>query len=130
MPPVPSAESGSYQPFSKVAGAEPLPGYRLIEPLGKGGFGEVWKCEAPGGLVKAVKIVRNKPDHLDAEGADARLEFQALEYVRSVRHPFLLSMDRIEIVDDVLVVVMELADESLYDQLRRCQSVGRPGVPR
>ncbi len=110
--------------------AEPLPGYRLIEPLGKGGFGEVWKCEAPGGLFKAVKLVRNKPDALDGERADAQLELQALEYVRSVRHPFLLSMDRIEIVDGVLVVVMELADESLHDQLRHYQSVGQAGVPR
>ena len=110
--------------------AEPLAGYRLIEPLGKGGFGEVWKCEAPGGLFKAVKIVRNKPDALDGEGADAQAELQALEIVRSVRHPYLLSMDRIEIVDGVLVVVMELADESLYDQLRHYQAVGQAGVPR
>ena len=51
---------------------ELLPGYRLMEPLGKGGFGEVWKCEAPGGLFKAVKIVRNKLDALDAEGTDAQ----------------------------------------------------------
>ena len=41
----------------REANAEPIPGYRLIEPLGSGGFGEVWKCEAPGGLFKAIKLL-------------------------------------------------------------------------
>ena len=36
---------------------QPIPGYVLRERIGSGGFGEVWSSDAPGGLVKAVKIV-------------------------------------------------------------------------
>ena len=42
------------------ANSEPLPGYRLLSPLGQGGCGEVWKCEAPGGFIKAIKFVSGK----------------------------------------------------------------------
>ena len=45
--------------------SEPIPGYRLIERLGGGGFGEVWKCEAPGGLFKAIKLVYGDLDATD-----------------------------------------------------------------
>ena len=51
--------------FIREPNAEPIPGYRLIEPLGSGGFGEVWKCEAPGGLFKAIKFVYGNLNSLD-----------------------------------------------------------------
>ncbi len=116
--------------LARHAEAEPIPGYRLIEPLGKGGFGEVWKCEAPGGLYKAIKFVHGASHALDAGRAGVEQELRALERIRSIRHPFLLSMDRIEIVDSELVIVMELADQSLHDHYQQCRNAGLPGIPR
>jgi hypothetical protein len=116
--------------FLREPNAEPLPGYRLIEPLGSGGFGEAWKCEAPGGLFKAIKFVFGNLNSLDTDGARAEQELKALNRVKEVRHPFILSMDRIEIVDGELVFVMELADRSLHDAFVDCQSAGLVGIPR
>ncbi len=104
---------------------EPLPGYRLIERLGTGGYGEVWRAEAPGGLTKAIKFVFGKHDEKRASH-----EMRALDRVRSVRHPFLLSLERIEIVENRLIVVMELADGSIKDRFEQCRAQGLPGVPR
>jgi hypothetical protein len=114
----------------KEPNAEPIPGYRLIEPLGSGGFGEVWKCEAPGGLFKAIKFVYGNINSLDVDGVRAEQELHALQRIKEVRHPFVLSLDRIETVAGELVIVMELADRSLHDAYTECQASGLIGVPR
>jgi serine/threonine protein kinase len=115
--------------FVREPNAEPIPGYRLIEPLGSGGFGEAWKCEAPGGLFKAIKFVFGNLNSLDVDGARAEQELKALNRVKEVRHPFVLSMDRIEEVNGELIIVMELADSSLHDAYEEALSAGLVGIP-
>src|SRR5205085_2102053 len=64
------------------------------------------------------------------ENCPARQEREALERVKSLRHPFILSLDRVEVVGGLLVVIMELADRSLHDLFGHYRQQGLPGVPR
>src|SRR5262245_42037501 len=109
---------------------EPIPGYRLIDRLGRGGFGEVWKAEAPGGMLKAIKFVYGSLDEACENGKPAEQELKALNRVKSIRHPYILSLERYDIIEGQLVIVMELADRNLFDRFRECQEEGLVGIPR
>lgn len=106
-------------------GYEPIPGYRVESLLGRGGFGEVWKCEAPGGLKKAIKFVYGAMDQ-----DRATLELKSLNRIKRVQHPFLLNLERFEFVEGRLVIVTELADGSLEDEFAQRRARGSCGIPR
>ena len=107
------------------ADARVIAGYELLEHIGEGGYGAVWKAKAPGGMLKAVKLVHGR-----VEERRAVEEFKSLEKIRDARHPFLLSLERIEVVDGQLIVVTELADESLKQRYESCVKAGSPGIAR
>jgi serine/threonine protein kinase len=101
--------------------------YALIEMLGHGHFGEVWRARAPGGIEVAVKIVTQPIDR-----DSAQRELQSLELVKSksLRHPCLLSTLAFWLEKNRLHIAMELADGSLRDRLKQCKKENQPGIPR
>ena len=115
-------------PARMAPGAEVIPGYTIKRSIGSGGFGEVFEANAPGDIAKAVKVVHGRLEEQHAER-----ELTSLQRVKEVRHPFVISIERIELADDRLVIVTELADRSLRQRFEECRSDsgGRlPGVPR
>jgi serine/threonine protein kinase len=119
--PAPDAEEPSrlppaarLRPFRR--GAEPIPGYRLLRRLGVGAFGQVWAAVSPDGEMQALKIMHGL-NHV-------RLEAEALDWLRGISHPMLLSIYRVEQTDETLMIVSELADSSLsplFEMLRRLE---------
>ena len=79
---------------------------------------------APGGLQKAIKFIYG---YLNDEKASR--ELKALNRIKQLRHPFLLSLERIEVIEGQLLIVTELADFSLKDRFQVCQKTG-PAIPR
>jgi hypothetical protein len=99
-------------------------GYKLLNLLGSGSFGEVWRAEAPGGVEVAVKIVFRP---LDAH--EAQRELKALNLVRKLRHPFLVQLQAAWSLDNRLYIAMELAESSLRRRLDQCVRSGGRGIP-
>src|SRR5436305_15105189 len=84
-------------------GDQPIPGFRLIRPRGRGGFGEVWEAEASGGFRVALKFVRLSGRAIDSE-------LRSLEFLRGIHHPNLLASLGAWQADDTLIIGLELPD--------------------
>ena len=106
-------------------GYEPIEGYVLEKRIGSGGYGEVWRAEAPGGLKKAVKFVYGQHDE-----RRATQELKSLERIKGIQHPFILTLERFELIENQLVIVTELADGSLEELFEQHRERGSCGIPR
>src|SRR5262249_29180859 len=124
LPPLPSQTP--LLPRTEPVGDQIIPseGYTLGPELGSGQFGVVFRATAPGGIPVAVKrIIRPLSDEM------CKRELRALELLSQLRHPALLSIHTFWQFQDRLVIVMELADDSLGDRLKECKIAGREGIP-
>ena len=124
------------------AGKEIVPGYRLVQLIGRGGYGEVWTAATPGDGRCALKIIRN------VNAAEGKGQFRSLAIIRDLDHDrlirlqayWLLAENGSVVPDDVvdqmgaptscaLAIAMELAHQNLQQRRLECQDQGEPGIP-
>ncbi len=98
-------------PVPLQVGLEPYPGCKLRQPLGKGGFAEVWEGEEASGHMLALKFIPSRDDMSTAR------EIKAIQAVRKLTHPGLIHIDNVLMNPGYIVVVMEVAEGSLTDLL-------------
>jgi serine/threonine protein kinase len=103
-------------------GAEPVPGYRLVERLGQGRSSEVWKATGPGGHPVAIKFLQ-----FGQQGLEVQAQF--LESIKLLRHANLLALFGAWQAGGRLCIVMELADRTVLDRFHELVERGEPGVP-
>ena len=123
-------------------GDEPVTNYKLLEFLGRGSYGEVWKATGPGRIEVALKFI-------SLGNKQGIKEFKAIGLVKKLRHPNIVPIHAIWLKDQNgnllgdgiegesisinlmgskdLVIAMGLGDKSLSQRLEEC--VKGTGMP-
>jgi len=83
-----------------------IPGYDLVERIGQGGYGTVYKARDRAGVERAVKLLTPSPFGV-ADGADARFEREA-RMLAAVDHPNVVKYVLMDRHGDTWYLVMEL----------------------
>ena len=107
----------------RAAGLAPIPGYALVQFLGEGACGQVWRAVGPGGVRAALKFIRLSERISEAE-------LRALELIKNLDdHPNVMSVRGIWETDGYLIVAMSLGDRTLMDRLDEAKKQGLAGIP-
>jgi len=102
---------------------EPVPGYRLVQYLGSGGSGEVWKARGPGDVLVAIKMLS-----IDTERRLADREVKALTLLKNIRNPFLLPIFGMWLRDDEGHILLD-ADAAGAEAVAGKTTSRGPGSP-
>jgi serine/threonine protein kinase len=92
-------------------GLQPIPGTRLTQRLGEGGFGEVWEGQDAEGRLLALKFMdcRTKSNSLISS------EIRVLRGLSQLRHPNFIEFYSVHAFSHYIVLSMERADGNLED---------------
>ncbi len=82
------------------------PGYRLVQFLGRGQFGQVWSASAPGGTLAAVKFI-------DLSGSEGHKEFAGVKRVKRIRHANLMPITAIWLLDSNWHVIDDVPEDAV-----------------
>ena len=93
------------------AGLRPIPGYRLLGPLGAGAFGVVWEAERDDHTRVALKFLdtRSRPPSTVAS------EVRILRALSELKHPNIIPLVGVHACGRYVILIMERADGSLTD---------------
>jgi serine/threonine-protein kinase len=90
---------------------KPFPGFQLVQFLGRGSYGEVWKATRAGGPALALKFIPCNTTQWASQ------EIRGLQAIRNLQHPNLIRIEQVWCHLGYLVVGMELGEGSLLDLL-------------
>lgn len=92
-------------------GSQPVPGYRLLQRLGAGGFGEVWEAVGPEGKSVALKFM----DCRAMSNSLISSEIRILRGLSELKHPNFIQLFNVSAASHYIVLSMERADGNLED---------------